>query len=109
MPNELAHIARASRNQQAIAYLLEGDDVFPEWVTAIAFYKALHIVEAILAGSGVHSPDHGERERTLKRTNEYKKIYEHYAPLCRASLIARYLQDKGSKAYVAFENFRFFT
>lgn len=100
MPSEGAHIRRARRNQEAIGFLLANEsDIFPEWITAIAFYKALHLVEAVFAADEKadrdHEQTHDQRERRLKRTRRYREIYKHYAPLCRASLIARYMQSDG--------------
>lgn len=99
MPSEAIHIAQACRNQETIDYLLTGPMEFPEWVATVAFYKALHVVEAVLSHNPErpHTQTHEMRERVLKTTPKYGHIYKHYAVLKRTSLIARYLSaDDGA-------------
>ena len=48
MPSKEAHLTAAKRNQATIDYLLAGDEHLP-WVVTVAFYKALHLVEAVFA------------------------------------------------------------
>ncbi len=105
MPSEQAHIALANRNQQAIDYLLAAKDPFPEWVVSIAFYKALHLVEAVLSRDGAHTATHEDRERVLKSTHKYEFIYKHYGVLKRASLIARYLKINGGQELSSFAQY----
>jgi len=96
MPTETDHIAKAVSNQRAIEHLLtRTDGGFPDWVVTIAFYKALHIVEALFARDPAisHTQTHEQRERVLKKTHRYAHVWKHYAPLFRASLVARYLRD----------------
>jgi hypothetical protein len=93
MPNEFVHIDLALRNQTTITYLLERKEQHSEWLATIAFYKALHIVEAIFAGNHFHSTNHESRERVLKKEKRYTEIWKHYRPLLSASMIARYLAD----------------
>lgn len=49
MASELVHIELASRNHRTLLYLLEKHDDPPEWVTTVAFYKAVQVVEAVFA------------------------------------------------------------
>jgi hypothetical protein len=97
MPSKNAHESAALENQQVIDYLLERVDDFPQWVVTVAFYKALHVIEAVFAGdveSPVqHTDDHKYRNRILKTTNRYRHLWKHYRPLFEASLIARYLRE----------------
>ena len=101
MPDARSHIKQANRNQKAIDHLLTSNDELPEWVTAVAFYKALHVVEAAFACDDEaphrHTCEHTVRNRVLRNTNKYKTICKHYLPLYRASLIARYLHDHNKK------------
>lgn len=96
MPSKAAHTQAARENQRAIDYLSEKIDEFPQWVTTIAFYKALHIVEAILAAEGRHCDDHAARNLLLKTTRRFQHIWKHYRPLFNDSLIARYLREDGN-------------
>lgn len=100
MPTEAVHIAKANHNQALIERLLPDIDTFSDWITTIAFYKALHIVEAVFANNPRigHGQNHEARERYLKAgpdRNKYRHIYEHYKPLYDASLVARYLAEGG--------------
>ena len=95
MPNETTHLAIANHNQQLIELLLPHINDYADWITTVAFYKALHIVEAVLSNDNTirHGIDHQSRENILKRNSKYKHIYTYYRPLYAASLVARYLSD----------------
>ena len=95
MPDKRAYLAAAQRDQKVIDRLLEGPTDFSEWITTIAFYKALHLVEALFAHDGAwHEKSHVSRELLLKATTRYSHIYEHYRSLWNASMVARYLQGE---------------
>src|SRR3990172_8898931 len=97
MPSKDAHLAAARENQDVIDYLCLQVDKFPGWIATVAFYKALHVVEALFAvdgtGSGGHTDRHEDRNRLLKKTSRYQHIWKSYRPLYQASLIARYLRE----------------
>jgi hypothetical protein len=97
MPSKEAHLAAARENQRAVDYLSEKLDQFPGWTATVAFYKALHIVEALFAvdGAGLagHTDEHRERNRILKSVPRYQHIWRHYRELFQTSLIARYLRE----------------
>lgn len=97
MPTSAAHIKAAEANQQAIDYLLLGGDAYTPWIVTIAFYKALHMIEAVLAEQNppCHSVDHTARNDLLKKTRKYHQLWIHYSPLYQASLVARYLSALG--------------
>ncbi|NQT39530.1 MAG: hypothetical protein HQ581_18685 [Planctomycetes bacterium] len=97
MPTEAKHIASANRTQLTIAHLLEKLNQNSPWVATTAFYKAVHIVEAVFDNDKNigHSSDHYSRENTLKQTRKYNQIVKHYLPLLRASIFARYLPSSG--------------
>jgi len=105
MPDKDAHLHMAERNGEALHYLKERHNDFPEWVTVTAFYKALHHVEAVFTADPNirHTSDHSQRERMLKKNRRYSHIWEHYRPLIAASMIARYLRDNdpGDPEYYA--------
>jgi hypothetical protein len=93
MATENDHLACANRTQQTIKHLLVQPDVHSPWIATAAFYKALHIVEAVFSNDKTigHSSDHGDRENQLKRQRKYEHICKNYLPLARASTVARYL------------------
>jgi hypothetical protein len=107
MPTELDHIALANRNHTTLAALVKFDDIenHAEWITTIAFYKALHVVEAVFAHSfHEHGTGHEDRLFRLKAVDE--NLHKHYRALWSASTIARYLYDHGEgTAYRTFSDF----
>ena len=98
MPNKECHLAIAKRNQELIDDLIARGNTHPEWVAEIAFYKALHIVDAVLFmnHSDKHGGSHDSRGRILKTTHRYQNIYNHYRPLFAASLVGRYLEHSSN-------------
>lgn len=96
MPSKTAHLLAAKKNADTIAYLKERFEDFPEWVVTVAFYRALHIVEAVFydddESSVDHTDQHSTRNRHLKQTRRYQNLWRHYRPLYNDSMVARYLQ-----------------
>lgn len=94
MPAESVHLDQAGHNGDVLAFLATRPELNSDWMTTVAFYKALHLVEAVLASRfGVHSPSHDSRRQLLKSERSLVHIYHHYRVLDRASQIARYLTD----------------
>lgn len=87
MPSKEAHVAAAKQNQATIDYLLISNDHLP-WVVTVAFYKALHVVEAVFVADthspAAHTDDHKVRNRLLKTTNRYQQLWRMYRPLWEA-------------------------
>lgn len=96
MPNEEQHIQWALHNIDVINHLYE-NQLFCDWVATVAFYTGLHIIEAVLFADkgtqGKHGVDHHRRKITLKQTNRFLKLYQHYRPLHSAAQVARYIED----------------
>ena len=84
-------------NNAALQYLLLRIDDFPQWVITVAFYKALHIVEAMFAADSKSkkkdTDNHETRNRLLKTERRYQQIWSHYRVLWNDSLVARYLKE----------------
>lgn len=81
------HKRKAAHNQN----FLEAIDkkLFPDWFVAVAFYKAVHLVEALFASQDTkHSGNHRERHDLLK--TKYPTIWKDYLPLYSQSRRARY-------------------
>lgn len=93
MPDESTHLAIANHNQAFIELLLPNIADFSDWITTAAFYKALHVVEAVFFNDPAirHAADHNHRENILKRERRFSHIYKSYRILYSASLVARYL------------------
>jgi hypothetical protein len=79
---------------------------FSDWVTTVAFYKAVHLVEAVFDHDHLgHSGDHRQRAVFLKSKPRYQMLFQNYRPLKSASEIARYLRDGGGKHYKGFDDY----
>ncbi len=100
------HLAVAVKNQELIEHLIVTKDRHSEWVAVVAFYKALHLVDAMLYcdHSDRHGVDHSHRQQILKKNRKYENIYKHYRQLSAASSIARYLEH-GPENYRAFSEY----
>jgi hypothetical protein len=97
MPSDADHFAAAARNQALLDHLLPQVKQFPEWVAVVAFYKAMHVVEAVLYRTHreKHTFGHERRNEVLKSNRRYDHLYKHYWPLFNASLVARYMEVGG--------------
>ena len=100
-------MALAAHNQDTINFLLTGGDGYPDWVSTVAFYKAIHLVEALIAREfNTHGHDHKSRRAILKRHNRYANIYKQYVALEEAASIARYLCDtNGGRSFRTFTDY----
>jgi len=90
-----AHLTKAKHNIKTIV-LLSQDLTKKDWIVTVAFYSALHIVDAVLFYTQKdfqkHGQSHDKREKTIKNDNRFEKIWDCYRPLLNHSIIARYLQ-----------------
>lgn len=98
MPNEKSHLSQANHNQNLLDQLVPKVEEFPDWVATVAFYKALHVVEAVLACESPirHGRDHESRARILGSEKRHEQMYRNYRPLYAASMVARYMRDDGA-------------
>jgi len=80
-----AHLRKARRNGDFARSYLDLADEFPDWVSTIAFYSALHFVDAYLAKEyGLHYQNHEERNIAVSNIHplsqeislEYLRLYE---------------------------------
>lgn len=103
MPASQDHVALAKKNRSALEYLRLKIDDYPEWVVTVAFYEALHHIEAAMAcdTSIQRTSGHKERHDAIRNHKEFKKIYAPYKNLFDASCIARYMGN----GTVSFSNY----
>ncbi len=87
MPTEEMHRAAARRNEDLAARL--ADDA-PEWAVVVAFYAALHWVDAYFARQGRHPRTHLERVRWIQQEEALRPIYDPYRTLRDRADAARY-------------------
>ena len=105
MPNVTDHLRLAKRLLRTISYLSKENDQHSEWIAVTAFYRALHLSEAVLLTNRIdHDRTHVGRDQALKRTRSTENIWKHYRPLWQASCIARYLAFHDDE-YVDFSSF----
>jgi hypothetical protein len=106
MPHLNAHAALARRTQAVLDILLRSCDANPDWVATVAFYKAVHIVEAVFKHEdGSDSIGHGDRNLRIRQ--DHPDIWRLYAPLWMASKVARYLEcgEHGTPSHQSFSTF----
>lgn len=84
------HLKIARDNEFFRASLNPANGPARGWAATVAFYEALHLVEAFLATRAVHSPDHRTRDSSLSRFAETKRIYDEFSDLKMISINARY-------------------
>ena len=98
------HIAIANRNHATLLYLLDDSDTHLEWVVTVAFYKAVHVAEAVFdTCGGGHSTSHENRLTALKQ--RFGGIFVPFKHLYNASRVARYLVDLNGNGFRSFSDF----
>jgi hypothetical protein len=92
--HEQFHIRKAEHNLRHLGDLEQKLPVFPDWCITVAFYVALHYVEAFFAKKSIFPQDavHEMRNRTINNSPEpeLKKIQGRYLALYSRSKVARY-------------------
>lgn len=93
-PRTEAHLATAERNHSLAHTLLSSVDIQPpplEWAVVVAFYAAVHYVNAYLWEKIQYAPrNHGERVKAIDTWAELKAISSSYLVLQDYSFFARY-------------------
>ncbi len=105
MPRTHEHIQQAQHNQELLKSLDIDNFPFLDWVATIAFYAALHYVEAWFAsqGKGMHYTAHQERNRAISQVDEFRPvIWPNYRALQDCSHLARYKCTHPSKKAIQF-------
>jgi len=90
MPSDVAHLRQAARNAGFLAALRQRATGSPEWAITVAFYTAVHLVEAHFARSqpAVHCRSHADRLTQVSL--RLRAIEAEYWALYVASRRARY-------------------
>ena len=94
MLNVKGYLRKANRNKTFVSqYLVQIIDKFPDWVSVVAFYSALHFVDAhLIKHHSMQCKHHDERE--TKVAIHLSEIYPIYKSLFELSFRARYLRVK---------------
>jgi len=88
MTPQTSHLEKWRHNRRFLAVI---PDEFSDWIVIVAFYAAIHCVEALFEhDKNPPATSHDVRNRILKSTNRYKHIWKHFRPLWDASMGVRY-------------------
>jgi hypothetical protein len=81
--NVAQHLAKAERNKSFLnTYLLKILDKCPDWASVVAFYSALHFIEAFLRKNhNINFEYHEERHRYMSQClpeifNKYYRLFD---------------------------------
>lgn len=86
MPARNAHEDKAQSIERVLPVLDEYKADHGDWLAVLAFYAALHWLDAYFADHGSHPTNHRERNRATQGLPIWDEYYELYA----VSRIARY-------------------
>jgi hypothetical protein len=86
MATEKEHLRQAEHNQRFLDSI-DGTQ-FPDWTATVAFYKAVHLVQALFHLTGDSCGSHSGRNGILK--GKYPHLWKQYHPLYSFSRLARY-------------------
>ena len=91
MPEAHSHLRQTRHNRELILALDPASTPFLDWVVTVAFYAALHRVEAWFAGKGLHFESHDQRDDWLTKAKELRRgVWPRYKELEFQSRQARY-------------------
>lgn len=85
MASEKHHREKAAHNQRFLDTI---SDDFADWMAIVAFYKAVHLVEMLLAADGHHSTSHRNRDKWIRR--KHTRLWRDFYALKNLSEQARY-------------------
>ena len=114
MSSQAEHLNQANKNQAVLEHLLQDPVKCDAWIAVVAFYKALHVVEAIFSTDPAigHTSNHHVRLDKIKKTKKYANLHPSYRVLWSAALIARYLSGdiqtasgSASRTFSRFEDY----
>ena len=96
-----AHLKQANANLEFLGIVNEADPTRYDWQTTIAFYSALHLVNAWLCDYGARYRSHHDVKDAInplkgRESALSKQAYIDYQTLFRLSRRARYLLDETS-------------
>ncbi len=86
MPTPQEHEGKSRAIERLFSVFNDNEPDHWDWLAIVAFYAALHWVDAALAHQGLHPSNHRERNRMAQGLPIWNEYYELYA----VSRIARY-------------------
>ncbi len=91
MPNENEHRKKYLENKSILENELSISNCERyNWISTIAFYAVLHLVEERLARYGMDSTSHAARGNMVNRQSDFRNIRVKYKALHTRSIVARY-------------------
>lgn len=90
MPSKLQHLQIAQDNERLLRQLDDNNAPLRGWASTMAFYAAIHYVEAFFSLSKAHSADHRTRDGNLNSYPQTMCIYDEFCELKAISTRARY-------------------
>ena len=90
MPSKNQHLEIAQHNEQFFNALDLSGGPARGWASTVAFYAALHYVEAFFFTKAKHSADHRTRDNNMVQYTETMAIYDQFCELKNISTRARY-------------------
>jgi hypothetical protein len=91
VPSKSEHLTRADNNLRFAESFDPESTPYPDWVVAVYFYAALHLVDALLdQEDGIHPPNHEVRKQFVKDKPYLRGIKNEYRSLKDHSEAARY-------------------
>jgi hypothetical protein len=100
MGDRIGHLDKASHNASFLGNLIRNENKFVDWIVTVAFYVALHYVDAALASLHIHPKNHRDRNRAV--SVNFKPVATKYMRLYHESRYARY--DTESHKIITWEN-----
>ncbi len=97
-PSEANHLTLANKNHDALQHLMSDPQKYAEWIATVAYYKAVQVVEAVLANRGKRSCSHVDRLAQVKKIGR-PDLHRHLRAMWAASSVARYLYDNSDKSH----------
>lgn len=98
MPKQSEHRNKYKENKQILETVLDvRNKEHCNWITTIAFYTALHIIEHEFAKENIDNKTHSERENRMQDSDKFSnKILSMFKQMSSNSKIARYKAENVS-------------
>jgi hypothetical protein len=98
MPSADLHLEQAKHNERLIGFLDVHTSPFLDWIVTIAFYAALHYVEAFFYNHAPvrHSDNHQHRVSLLRTYAPNVAVFKTYERMYNWSRLARYISPTAS-------------
>ena len=98
MPSELQHKEKYAENRKLLDNELNiENEKYYNWISTVAFYAAMHLIEGKLANDDIHNKTHLDRGNVVERYSYFRNIRTQYKTLHDRSIVARYGKSSVNK------------